>query len=44
MMETMAEKMRAMILTKLAAIETSPLKLISIDKPTIKGRRDLSLK
>jgi alcohol dehydrogenase, propanol-preferring len=43
MMETMAEKMRAMILTKLAAIETRPLKLMSIDKPTIKGRTGLIL-
>lgn len=34
----MAEKMRAMVLTKLAPIETRPLKLMSIDKPSIKGR------
>lgn len=31
--------MQAMVLTKLAPIETRPLKLMSIDKPTIKGRR-----
>ena len=37
----MAEKMRAMVLTKLAPIETHPLKLMSIDKPTIKGRKGL---
>jgi propanol-preferring alcohol dehydrogenase len=40
---TMAEKMRAMVLTKLAPIETRPLKLMSIDKPTIKGRTELIL-
>ncbi len=39
----MAEKMRAMVLTKLAPIETRPLKLMSIDKPTIKGRTGLLL-
>jgi alcohol dehydrogenase, propanol-preferring len=39
----MAEKMQAMVLTKLAPIETRPLKLMSIDKPTIKGRMELIL-
>jgi alcohol dehydrogenase, propanol-preferring len=39
----MAEKMQAMVLTKLAPIETRPLKLMSIDKPTIKGRTGLLL-
>jgi propanol-preferring alcohol dehydrogenase len=43
MMNTMAEKMQAMVLTKLAPIETSPLKLMSIEKPTIKGRTGLFL-
>jgi propanol-preferring alcohol dehydrogenase len=37
----MAEKMEAMVLTKLARIETSPLKLMSIDKPKIRGKRGL---
>ena len=40
----MAEKMRAMVLTKLAQIEIRPLKLMSIDKPTIKAGRDVFLK
>src|SRR5215212_11162425 len=40
---SMAEKMRAMVLTKLAQIETRPLKLMSINKPTIKGRTGLIL-
>jgi alcohol dehydrogenase, propanol-preferring len=40
---SMAEKMRAMALTKLAQIEIRPLKLMSIDKPTIKGRTGLIL-
>lgn len=39
----MAEKMRVMVLTRLAPIETRPLKLMSIDKPTIKGRTGLLL-
>jgi propanol-preferring alcohol dehydrogenase len=39
----MAEKMQAMVLTKLAPIETRPLKLMSIDKPIIKGRTGLIL-
>jgi propanol-preferring alcohol dehydrogenase len=39
----MAEKMQAMVLTKLAPIETRPLKLMSIEKPTIKGRTGLLL-
>jgi propanol-preferring alcohol dehydrogenase len=37
----MAEKMQGMVLTKLAPIETRPLKLMSIDKPKIKGKRGL---
>ena len=43
MLNTMAEKMRAMVLTKLAPIETRPLKLMSIEKPIIKGRTGLFL-
>ncbi len=43
MLNTMAEKMQAMVLTKLAPIETRPLKLMSIEKPTIKGRTGLFL-
>src|SRR5918999_774739 len=43
MLNTMTEKMQAMILTKLAPIETRPLKLMSIEKPTIKGRTGLIL-
>ena len=43
MMNTMAEKMQAMVLTKLAPIETRPLKLMSIEKPIIKGRTGLFL-
>ena len=43
MLNTMAEKMQAMVLTKLAPIETRPLKLVSIEKPTIKGRTGLFL-
>ncbi|HEX2473016.1 MAG TPA: alcohol dehydrogenase catalytic domain-containing protein, partial [Nitrososphaera sp.] len=39
----MPEKMQAMVLTKLAPIETRPLKLMSIEKPTIKGRTGLFL-
>ena len=35
--------MRAIVLTKLAQIKTRPLKLMSIDKPTIKGRTGLIL-
>jgi alcohol dehydrogenase, propanol-preferring len=37
----MAEKMEAMVLTKLARIETNPLKLMSIEKPKIRGKRGL---
>ncbi len=32
-----------MVLTKLASIETRPLKLMSIEKPTMKGRTGLFL-
>ncbi|MEM3094140.1 MAG: alcohol dehydrogenase catalytic domain-containing protein, partial [Nitrososphaera sp.] len=39
----MAEKMRAMVLTKLAPIETRPLKLMSIDRPVAKGRNELMI-
>ena len=35
--------MQAMVLTKLAPIETRPLKLMSIEKPTMKGRTGLFL-
>lgn len=41
MLNTMPEKMQAMVLTKLAPIETRPLKLMSIEKPTMKGRTGL---
>ena len=39
----MPEKMQAMVLTKLGPIETCPLKLMSIEKPTMKGRAGLFL-
>jgi alcohol dehydrogenase, propanol-preferring len=39
----MAEKMQAMVLSKLAPIETRPLKLTSIDKPAIRDRNGLLL-
>ena len=39
----MTEKMQAMLLTKLAPIETRPLKLTSIDKPVPKGKGELLL-
>ena len=39
----MAEKMKAMVLSKLAPIETRPLKLASIDRPAIKSKNDLLL-
>ena len=39
----MAEKMQAMVLSKLALIETRPLKLMSIDRPMIKGKNELLL-
>jgi propanol-preferring alcohol dehydrogenase len=39
----MAEKMQAMVLSKLAPIETRPLKLISIDRPAAKGKNGLLL-
>ena len=43
MLNTMAEKMQAMVLTKLAPIETGPLKLMSIEKPTVRKRTGLFL-
>jgi propanol-preferring alcohol dehydrogenase len=43
MLNTMAEKMQAMLLTKLSPIETRPLKLMSIEKPTIKVKNGLLL-
>ncbi len=39
----MVEKMRAMVLSKLAPIESRPLKLTPIDKPTIKVKNGLLL-
>jgi alcohol dehydrogenase, propanol-preferring len=39
----MAEMMQAMVLTKLAPIETRPLRLMSIEKPTINERTKLLL-
>lgn len=39
----MTEKMQAMVLTKLAPIETGPLKLMSIEKPTIREQTGLFL-
>jgi alcohol dehydrogenase, propanol-preferring len=39
----MAEKMHAMVLSKLAPIETRPLKLMSIDRPAARGRNGLLL-
>jgi propanol-preferring alcohol dehydrogenase len=39
----MAEKMQAMVLSKLAPIETRPLKMTSIDRPAIKGKNGLLL-
>jgi propanol-preferring alcohol dehydrogenase len=39
----MAEKMQAMVLSKLAPIETRPLKLMSIDRPAIKSKNRLLL-
>ena len=43
MLGTMAEIMQAMVLTKLAPIETHPLRLMSVEKPTIKERTGLFL-
>jgi propanol-preferring alcohol dehydrogenase len=40
----MAEKMHAMVLNKLASIETRPLKMMSIDRPSAKDKRGLLLK
>jgi propanol-preferring alcohol dehydrogenase len=37
----MAQKMQAMILTKLAPIETKPLRLMSIDRPAIRNKNGL---
>ena len=39
----MAEIMQAMVLTKLAPIETHPLRLMSVEKPTIMERNGLFL-
>lgn len=39
----MAEKMQAMVLSKLAPIDTRPLKMTSIDRPVIKGKNGLLL-
>ena len=39
----MAEKMRAMVLNRLAPVETRPLKMTSIDRPAIKGKNELLL-
>lgn len=39
----MAEKMQAMVLSKLAPIETRPLRMMSIDRPVIKGKNELLL-
>jgi propanol-preferring alcohol dehydrogenase len=39
----MPEKMKAMVLTRLARIETHPLKLMSIDRPSIKSGNGLLL-
>jgi propanol-preferring alcohol dehydrogenase len=43
-MKGMAEKMQAMVLSKLAPIETRPLKMMSIDRPDLKNRNELLLK
>ena len=43
-MKGMAEKMQAMVLSKLAPIETRPLKMMSIDRPALKNRNELLLK
>ena len=40
----MAEKMQAMVLSKLAPIESRPLKMMSIDRPVIKNKNELLLK
>lgn len=42
-MKAMAEKMRAMVLNRLAPIETKPLKMMSIDRPVIRGKNELLL-
>lgn len=42
-MSSMAEKMRAMVLTKLAPIETRPLKMMLINKPALKRKNGLLL-
>lgn len=43
MLDVMAETMQAMVLTKLEPIEACPLKLMSIEKPTIKQKTGLFL-
>jgi alcohol dehydrogenase, propanol-preferring len=40
-MSSMTEKMQAMVLSKLAPIESRPLKMTSIDKPAIRGKNGL---
>ena len=44
MLNTMAENMQAMVLTKVAPIEAHPLKLMSIEKPTINERTGILVK
>ena len=39
----MTEKMQAMVLAKLAPIETRPLKMMAIDRPMLKGKNGLLL-
>ena len=39
----MAEKMQAMVLTKLAPIETRPLEMMAIDRPAVRGKNGLLL-
>ena len=38
------EKMRAMVLSKCAPIETSPLKLLEIDRHQIKNQNEILIK
>lgn len=42
-MKAMTEKMRAMVLNRLAPIGTKPLKMMSIDRPVIRGKNELLL-
>jgi hypothetical protein len=41
MSSIMAEMMQAMVLTELAPIETCPLRVMSVERPTIKERTGL---